>query len=139
MIRTGEVVEKADGVLSILFERPEACTHCNGCIKKHCNRVDIRGDAEVGDAIDVEMPDKSIVGASAISYIVPLILLLAGLFAGAGLHGPLAAAMDVNVFSALWGLIGLALGLLIVYAVDKSLRSRDSWQPKVVAVRKPEA
>ena len=138
MVRTGEVVDKADGVLAVVFERPGACAHCNGCIKTNCNRVDIPGEAEVGDTIDVEMPDRSVVGASAIAYILPLALFLAGLFAGNGLHGTLARAMDANIFSAICGLAGLALGLLAVHAVDRALRGRKGWQPQIIAVHKPE-
>ena len=35
MIRSGEVVEKADGMLGVVFERPEMCAHCGGCLHKH--------------------------------------------------------------------------------------------------------
>lgn len=136
MVRTGEVVEKTGDVLSVVFERPEACTHCNGCIKKHCTRVDIPGQADVGDTVEVEMPEKSIVGASAIAYIVPLAALIAGLFIGYALHGPMGIGMDPNLFAAICGGICLALGLLGVYGIDRMLRGRKDWQPKVLTVHK---
>ena len=136
MIRTGEVVGKADGILSVVFERPEACTQCNGCLKRDCAHVDIPGEADIGDSIDVEMPGGIIVGASAIAYIVPLVSLLLGLLSGAKLQTLLGVAMDANLFSALCALLGLALGLLVASAVDKTLRNRRQWQPKVVAVHK---
>ncbi|MCL1963804.1 MAG: SoxR reducing system RseC family protein [Firmicutes bacterium] len=139
MVRTGEVVEKTGDVLSVVFERPDACAHCSGCIHKRCSRVDIRGEAEVGDTIDVHMPDKSIVSASAIFYLLPLVLLLAGLLAGTRLHVAINLKMNGDVFAALCGLLCLALGLLIVYAVDRVLRKRQAWQPKIKAVHKRDA
>lgn len=138
MVRTGEVVEKTGDILSVVFERPEACTHCNGCIKKNCTRVDIPGMADVGDTVEVEMPDKNVVGASAVAYIVPLALLIVGLFAGYALHGPLSITMDGNLFCALCGVVGLALGFLIVFAVDKTLQKRRDWQPQIVTIHKKE-
>lgn len=136
MVRTGEVVEKNGNLLSVVFDRPEACEHCNGCIKKHCVRVAIPGEAEVGDLVEVELPEKNVVGASAVAYMVPLVALIGGLFAGVALHGPLGVSMDPNLFAAILGLVCLALGLLVVYGIDRVLRKRKSWQPRLLTAHK---
>ncbi len=140
MVRIGEVVEKTGDVLSVVFERPEACTHCSGCdMKQHCTRIDIRGEAEVGDTIEVDMPEKNVLGATAIAYIVPLAALIAGLLLGVALHGPLSIAMNSNLFCALTGIAAFAVGLLVVWMIDKSLRGKQGWEPRVVTVHKKKA
>ena len=78
MIRSGVVVEKENGVLGVVFERPEMCAHCGGCLHKHCSRVQIKGDAQIGDTVDVDMPDGEVVKASALMYIVPVCAFLLG-------------------------------------------------------------
>lgn len=134
MIRTGEVVERNEGLLTVVFERPAACTSCNGCLSKQCTNVELPGEAEVGDQVEVQLPDKSVVGASAIAYVIPLALLLAGLLLGSMLHGPLGVRMGQDLFAALAGGVSLGIGLLIVYGIDRRLRGRRDWQPRIVSV-----
>ena len=134
MVRNGEVVEIKGDQLTIVFERPAACTNCNGCLSKQCTNVEIQGQAEVGDTVDVALPDKSVVGASAIAYLIPLVLLIVGLILGQVLYGPLGISFNKDLFTAVCGGVLLGMGLLVVYGVDKSLRNKQDWQPRIVAV-----
>ena len=136
MVRTGEVVDKESGKLLVVFERPEACERCHGCISKACANIAVEGEAEVGDIVDVALPDKSIVKASALAYLVPLALFVAGMLLGAALHESLQVTMNKDVFAALCGGILLAVGLIAVYWVDRTLRQRQDWQPRVVRVHR---
>lgn len=134
MTRTGEVVEKGEGMLTVVFERPAACENCNGCLSKQCANVELPGEADVGDRVDVALPDKNVVGASAIAYLIPLALLVAGLVLGAALHAPLGIGMQQDLFAAVVGGVLLILGLGIVRGIDQALRKKQSWQPRIVAV-----
>ena len=138
MIRSGVVVEKENGVLGVVFERPEMCAHCGGCLHKHCSRVQIKGDAQIGDTVDVDMPDGEVVKASALMYIVPLCAFLLGLLLAWLVYRGGAVRMAEDLFYALCGLAACALGLAAVWAADKKLRGAQKWQPRVVAVHKPE-
>ncbi len=138
MVRTGEVVEREDGVVSVVFERPEACAHCNGCVNHQCTRVEMRADADVGDMIDVEMPEKTVVKASMIFYILPLGLMLLGMYVGSLFYGALGYTFNREMFAALFGLAFMALGFYAVYRVDRRLRKRQEWEPKVIRVHKKE-
>lgn len=138
MVRPGEVVEKKDGLLTVVFERPSACGNCNGCLSKQCTNVELPGDAEVGDTVDVALPEKNIVRASAIAYVIPLLALLGGLLLGSLVHGPLGIAWNADLFAAAIGGVCLIIGLLIVYGIDRRLRKKADWQPRIVAVH-PEA
>lgn len=134
MVRSGEVVENNSGTLTVVFERPSACTNCNGCLSKQCTNVELPGAAEVGDTVDVALPDKNIVGASAIAYLIPLALFIAGLLLGGPLYGIMGINWNKDLFSAVAGGVLLGIGLLIVYGIDRRLRRRQDWQPHIVAV-----
>ncbi|MDL2318707.1 SoxR reducing system RseC family protein [Eubacteriales bacterium OttesenSCG-928-A19] len=135
MVRTGEVVDRADGVLTVVFERPASCENCNGCLSKQCTNVELPGEAEVGDSVDVALPDKNVVGASAIAYVIPLVMLIAGMLLGSALHGPLGIEWNQDLFAAAAAGVSLGIGLLIVHIIDRRLRKRADWQPHIVAVR----
>ncbi|MDR0896381.1 MAG: SoxR reducing system RseC family protein [Oscillospiraceae bacterium] len=134
MIRAGEVIESENGRVTVVFERPAACENCKGCLEKNCVQLELQGEASVGDRVQVELPDRSVVKASALMYLVPLAGLLAGLFLGQSLHEIWQLSMNRDVFAALSGGILLAMGLLVVYAVDKKLRARQDWQPRIVRI-----
>ena len=138
MVRNGEVVAAENGMLTIVFERPAACTNCNGCISKQCTNIDIAGDAGVGDTVDVALPDKNVVGASAIAYLIPLALLIAGLLLGGVLYVPLGVGFNKDLFTLLIGGVLLGIGLLAVNLIDRRLRRRKDWQPQIVAIHPKE-
>ncbi|MDR0898670.1 MAG: SoxR reducing system RseC family protein [Oscillospiraceae bacterium] len=134
MIRAGEVIESENGRVTVVFERPAACENCKGCLEKNCVQLELAGEANVGDQVQVELPDRSVVKASALMYLVPLAGLLIGLFLGQALHDFLQLSMNRDVFAALFGGILLSVGLLGVHAVDKKLRARQDWQPHIVRI-----
>lgn len=134
MVRNGEVVENQGGILTIVFERPAACENCNGCLSKQCVNLEIAGTAAVGDTVEVELPDKSVVASSAIAYLLPLGMLLAGLLLGNPLRALLQISMNADLFAAAAGVVCLLIGVAIVYIIDRRLRNRRDWQPRIVAV-----
>jgi len=139
MTRTGKVVEKKGGIAVIAFDRLATCEKCNGCFGGASTQIELEIDADIGDAVDIEMPDGRILSASAIAYLIPLALLLIGLLGGSALHGPLSLPLDVNLFSGIAGLLLLALGLVILRVIDRTLSSKHPWQPRVLRVHKNQA
>ena len=132
MVRTGKVVGTDGKTLDVCFERPEMCAKCGACMgrKPHELTVGIEGKAEIGDTVDVEMPDAKIVKVSLIAYIIPLIGLLIGLLIGQTL-------INNDIWAAVIGLIGLGAGFLIARTFDKRLGAQKEWQPKLLAVHHP--
>ena len=128
MLRTGKVVSASGGELEVCFERPEACAHCGACGgQKEETLVKIPGSVPVGRWIDVDMPEKQVLKASALAYVLPLLMLLGGLALGSVLFAQ----------EALWAVTGIAcmgLSWLLLRLLEKQLRRRDIWQPKIVAV-----
>ncbi len=134
MVRTGKVVGTSGKTLEVCFERPEMCAQCGACMgrKPHEETVKIEGTAEIGDSVDVEMPDAKIVKVSLIAYIIPLIGLLIGLLIGQTL-------LKNDLWAALTGLAGLGAGILVARAFDKKLGAQKSWQPKLLSVHHQES
>ena len=134
MVRTGFVKEKKGEELRVCFERPDACEGCNGCSKGFLPRQELLtvfGRAEVGDVVDVQMPEAQTLKASLLVYVLPLALMLLGLAAGYALGLS-------DGLSLLLSLIGLALGALGARAIDLRLRTRPGWRPSVIHVHPAE-
>ena len=130
MIRTGFVKEKKGDQLRVCFDRPEACEGCKGCAKGLLPKKElltITGQAEIGDMVDVEMPEAQMLKASMLAYAMPLALFLIGLGVGS------AARLSDGV-TALVALACLALGYLAARVIDKKLGRRPRWKTAIVNV-----
>ena len=128
MLRTGKVVAASGGELEVCFERPEACAHCGACAgQKEKTLARIHGDVPAGRWIEVDMPETQVLKASVLAYVLPLVMLLAGLALGSLLFSQ----------EALWAVTGiLCMGLswLILRLIEKRMKQKDVWQPKIVNV-----
>lgn len=134
MIRTGFVKEKKGDQLRVCFERPEACEGCKGCSKGLLPKQELLtvfGQADVGDVVDVQMPEARTFKASMLAYALPLLAMLCGLIAGYLLRLS-------DGWMLLLSLIGLVLGYLAARAVDLRLRATPQWRPSVVNIRAAE-
>ena len=130
MIRTGFVKEKKGDQLRVCFDRPEACEGCKGCAKGLLPKKElltITGQAEVGDMVDVEMPEAQMLKASMLAYAMPLALFLIGLGVGS------AARLSDGV-TALIALVCLGLGYLAARVIDKKLGRQPRWKTAIVNV-----
>lgn len=132
MIRTGFVKEKKGERLSVCFERPSSCEGCKGCAKGLMSKSELLtvfGEAEIGDIVDVQMPEGRVFQASLLAYALPLCVMIAGLALGTAL------GMSDTV-SFLMALIGLALGYVLTRVFEKYLSGKKNWRPSIVAVHK---
>ena len=128
MLRSGKVVAAENGVLEVCFERPEACAHCGACAgQKEETLVKIPGSAPVGRWIDVDMPEGQVLKASMLAYVMPLLLLLGGIALGSVLF-------KQEVLWAVTGIVFMGVSWLALRLIEKRMKQRDVWQPKVVNV-----
>ena len=138
MQRTGIVVARVGGQLTVLFERPEACEKCGACGgRRHGHRITLNDSADgaaVGDLVTVDMPEARVVSASALAYLIPLAGLLTGLIVGAGQAERIAPGMSVDLSAALCALAGLALSLPVLMLADRAVRGKARWTPKIVSI-----
>ncbi len=134
MIRSGKVVAAQGNTLKVCFSRLEACDSCNLCgSSRNDTTVTIRGTAQVGDLVEVDMPDSQVLKVSLLAYALPLLGLLLGLWLG----NQLFPGQELAVL--LCGLAALGLSLLGLKRLDGRLGLNANWQPRLIAVLPPGA
>ncbi|MBR2942333.1 MAG: SoxR reducing system RseC family protein [Clostridia bacterium] len=134
------VVTQVDGdMLTVVFERHEACGDCHACMHgsadcaKHT--VQIRGKADVGDQIVVEMDDSKVVSASAAAYLAPFAGMMLGLGAGWWLGG-MQTLINRELVEAAGAILGTAAAYFIMKLLDPKL-AKGRWEQRIVSVTKP--
>ncbi|MBQ2990448.1 MAG: SoxR reducing system RseC family protein [Clostridia bacterium] len=135
MTNKGIVTEVNGEMLTVVFERHEACGDCHACMHgstdcaKHT--ISIRGKADVGDEIVVEMDESHVMAASAVAYMIP--------FAGfiIGIMGAWALGFSEPLM-ALCAVAGTAAAYVVMRLLDPVF-SRGRWEQKIVSVTKPES
>ena len=134
MTNKGIVKEVNGEILTVEFQRNEACGDCHACHMGSTNcakhTITIRGKADVGDEIVVEMDESHVMAASATAYMIP--------FAGfmIGLLGSYALKLSEPLM-ALCAVAGTACAYLVMRALDPIL-SKGRWEHHIVSVTKPE-
>jgi len=140
MTNKGIVTEVSGNELTIVFERHEACGDCHACMHgstdcaKHT--VKLRGRAQVGDQVVVEMDDSQVMAASAAAYLIPFAGLAAGLGLGWLLSGKIAGINGELIMAAL-GIVGTAVAYVVMRALDPRI-SKGRWEPRIVSVTRPQ-
>lgn len=139
MINKGIVTKVEGDMLTVVFERHEACGDCHACMHgstdcaKHT--VKLRGKADVGDEIVVEMDDSQVMAASATAYLIPFAGMMLGLGAGWWLGG-MQSAINPELVTAAGAILGTAAAYLIMKQLDPKL-SKGRWEQRIVSVKKP--
>ena len=135
------VVTKVEGdMLTIVFERHEACGDCHACMRgsTDCSKhtVTLKGKADVGDEVVVEMDDSQVMAASAAAYLIPFAGLILGLALGWQLGGSLLSGFNRELVAALFAVLGTAAAYCVMRVLDPKL-AKGRWEQKIVSVRKP--
>ena len=136
MTNKGVVTEVNGDTLTVAFERHEACGDCHACMhgSENCAKhtVKLKGRANVGDVIEVEMDDSHVMEASALAYMLPLAGFIIGLAAGwlisKGMNG-----RSGELMMALFAVIGTAAAYFIMRALDPKL-SKGRWEQKIISI-----
>ena len=134
------VVTKVEGdVLTIAFERHEACGDCHACMHGSSNcakhTVKLRGKADVGDEVVVELDDSRVMEASATAYLIPFAGMMLGLLAGWWLGGR-QSAINAELVTAAGAILGTAAAYCVMKLLDPVL-SKGRWEQKIISVKKP--
>ena len=136
MLNTGKVIQAEGGMLTVVFDRPEACGECHACARgsESCAKhtLQIEGDARPGDWVEVEIDESHMLMASAVAYLIPLAGLIIGLAAG------WAATRGNEPVMALCALLGVAAGYFIMRSLNPRFGA-GRWQPRIVSVESAEA
>ena len=134
MTNKGIVKEVNGEMITVVVERHEACGDCHAChmgstdCAKHT--ITIKGKADVGDEIVVEMDESHVMAASATAYMIPFAGFMIGLLGGYALK-------LTEPLMALCAVAGTAAAYLIMRMLDPIL-SKGRWEHHIVSVTKPE-
>lgn len=135
------IVTQVDGdVLTIVFERHEACGDCHNCMRgsEDCAKhtITLRGRANRGDVVEVEIDDSNVMAMSATAYLIPLAGFGLGL-GGGWLLTRVLTAMNSELLMALCAVAGTAVAYLVMRALDPHF-ARGRWEPRIISVTSPE-
>ena len=135
MTNKGIVKEVNGEMITVVFERQEACGDCHACHLGSTNcakhTITIPGKADVGDEIVVEMDESHVMAASATAYMIPFAGFMIGLLSGYALK------LSEPVM-ALCAVAGTAAAYLVMRVLDPIL-SKGRWEHHIVSVKKPES
>ena len=109
----GEVVNIKDGIAHVRFKRTSACGRCHACgMLSTQNEIVVQVqnelNASIGDHVAVSIRIRKALGASAVAYVFPLVMLLLGVLLGWLLSSEWNVFADADLAMALFGL-GFAL------------------------------
>ena len=139
MINRGIITKAENEILTVVFDRPEACGECHACNRgsESCAKhtIEMKGNGSVGDIVEVEIDDDHVVLASAIAYLIPLAGLIIGMVAGFFVSKSL-SHVNEELVSAVGGIVGVAIGYMSMHLLNPRL-SKGRWQPHIVRIEKP--
>ena len=136
MTNKGVVTEVNGDTLTVAFERHEACGDCHACMhgSESCAKhtVKLKGKANVGYIIEMEMDSSHVMEASALAYMLPLAGFIIGL-AGGWLVSKGMNSRSGELMMALFAVLGTAVAYVIMRVLDPKL-SKGRWEQKIVSV-----
>jgi len=129
MIEKGEVVGTEGKLAFVKFVRTSACGNCTACGMAGDEKevvVQVWNDKDVtkGDFVSVNVETKKAMASSAIAYIFPLIMLIAGAVLGFSLGSVGAVAMKADILGALMGIGFTLIAYLIIKLLEPTLNKR---------------
>lgn len=130
MIEKGKIVKIKGDKATVQFDRKSACDSCHMCaVVKDPMKVQIvvknTLNLSVGDYVAVEMGQRYVVTAAAIVYMIPLALTGAGIGLG---------TLISELWQVIFAFIGLIIGFGIAIVLDKVLKNKKGFTPKMVSV-----
>lgn len=130
MVQNGIVKQISKNTAEVEIQRSsacgEACASCGLCPGQRTvvSALNEAG-AKIGDSVIIDMSGKKVLGAALLVYIVPVLMLFCGYFAGYAVFGSETAAVAV-------GFAVMAAMFLTVILFDKRLRAK--YTPRIVRI-----
>lgn len=125
--------------MTVEFERSPMCEKCGECERareKMLMEMKRSEDAQIGDLVEVELSEGTLLKASVLAYGVPLVLLLAGLFLGKQLAGWLGLSGNGDLYALGLGALLAALGFLAIRLTEPGRRKHGGYMPQVKRIYK---
>ena len=141
MKERARVIKKKEDQSLVQIIKTSACSHCDEkCMLAEDSHeieemevlVNDPIDAEVGSMVELEMGAKPILVSAFLVYLLPLLAIVAGYFAGASLLSIFVASSEIA------GILGSGVGFLLAFlflrVFDKKAGSKSYFHPKITKV-----
>lgn len=134
----GRVIEASDGFILV---EVETCPSCEGCAAgSSCAlaggatlrriRMENTLGARVGDIAGFVISGRSVIAGSLLFYLLPVVMLGAGVFAGDAVRGR--TGLDRDLSSILGGLAGLIMSFPVIAAASRAINKKKGFSPRLV-------
>ena len=130
MTEVGKVIKENKNFVTVRVNRKSSCDKCGLCaFKPGMPHVDLKLQNEqncvVGDDVEIEISDKSVVKMAFLVYLVPLII--------GGLGFLIAFLCKANeIWQFVVFIVATGLGFLPLFFIDKVFFLNKKAQPKIV-------
>lgn len=140
MKQTGVVVRLEGDKAQVKLQRHTACGDCGAChvsksqLEVTCTAENLLG-AKPGDFVEVDMENMDFLSAVAVIYILPLIALMIGVFAG--YYAALAIGFTEYTsqgVGAVLGLLGAGLAYLGIRMNEDKIKTMKKYRPVVSTI-----
>ena len=140
MLESGIIMQIMENTMMVEFERSEMCAKCGACQhgQKQAMLMEVQriGDAAIGDKVQVQLPERTLIKASFIAYGIPLLMLLAGLIGGEYAAKALSLPGNADHYAALLGIGLAALSFLVIRLTERRRGESGNYAPRVVSIEK---
>ena len=131
-----ESVNEKRGTARVVFDRRSACDKCKMCLTASGDKMKVYVEvkntlqAKAGDRVGVAMNDKFVLKAAFVVYIIPVILVGAGL----AIFRKLSDLLQLAVIA-----VGLLIGVAIGITIDRLVRKKGAFAPTMTEIYKDES
>ena len=129
------VVTDRKGACGGCQSTPSGCRSCLASTNKIESRVCNPVNAKAGDLVKIRLSSTNLLTGAAILYLLPIIGLLAGAFAGVWVATAFGLSEIIGPIGG--SIIGLAVGYIAVITLDRSTSIRRRITPTITAVIVP--
>lgn len=143
LTEVGTLIDNQGERAVVLTTRGEACSSCGA--RSACNALGGGKEMRVvalnyilakeGDCVELALPESSFLKASVVTYLLPLLSVLAGAVLGQIMAPWLGWSADTA--SIVLAGLGLALSLLAMAWINRWLATKDEYIPRIVKVLPP--
>lgn len=119
----GQVVKIHDDLVTVKYNRQSACKNCQACMagaKENEMFLTAQNDchAEIGDFVNVTLPEKQFIKAVSLLYGVPLVTMLLGFFIAYQIPFIYESA-NKELYSFIVGIVAMVVTYFIIHLRDK--------------------
>ena len=93
-----------------------------------------RAQAQEGDVVRLALHPGRLLGMAALAYLMPLLFLFLGAFAGPWLSAAFGLTLSIDLARGLTALLGLALGLVVLKIAFARVKPTGSFTPVVIEI-----